>query len=66
MNRTWTVCRQPIPCRRVSTTRQAQAQTLLPWTRPPGGYRLDLERPRQAAGVRVDPGEAALVARLFD
>src|SRR6476646_3743694 len=48
--------------------RQAKlrAGTLLPWTTPPFGYRLDPERPRQAAGVRVDPGEAALVARLFD
>src|SRR6266480_2756226 len=48
--------------------RQARlrAGTLLPWTTPPFGYRLDPERPRQAAGVRVDPGEAALVAQLFD
>jgi hypothetical protein len=30
------------------------------------GYRLDPERPRQAAGVRVEPGEAVLVAQLFD
>src|SRR5215472_10337075 len=43
-----------------------RAGTLLPWTTPPFGYRLDPERPRQAAGVRVEPGEAALVAQLFD
>src|SRR5436305_138810 len=61
---------------RVSTTRQAQAQgieqqldrlragTLLPWTTAPFGYRLDPDRPRRADAVRVDPGEAALVAQL--
>src|SRR5438067_10066191 len=43
-----------------------RAGTLLPWTTPPFGYRLDPERPRQAAAVRVEPGEAVLVARLFD
>ncbi len=48
--------------------RQARlrAGTLLPWTRPPFGYRLDPERPRQAAGVWVEPSEAVLVAQLFD
>ena len=53
---------------RMRRGRQAKlrAGTLLPWTTPPFGYRLDPERPRQAAGVRVDPGEAALVAQLFD
>ncbi|MDQ2814351.1 MAG: recombinase family protein [Actinomycetota bacterium] len=43
-----------------------RAGTLLPWTRPPFGYRLDTDRPRDAAAVRVDPGEAVLVAQLFD
>jgi site-specific DNA recombinase len=43
-----------------------RAGTLLPWTRPPFGYRLDPGRPRDAAGVRTEPGEAALVAQLFD
>jgi hypothetical protein len=48
--------------------RQARlrAGTLLPWTTPPFGYRLDPDRPRQASAVRVDPAEAALVAQLFD
>src|SRR5215217_3473809 len=48
--------------------RQAKlrAGTLLPWTTPPFGYRLDPERPRDVAGVRVEPGEAVLVAQLFD
>ena len=43
-----------------------RAGTLLPWTRPPFGYRLDPDRPRDAAAVRVEPAEAALAAQLFD
>jgi site-specific DNA recombinase len=43
-----------------------RAGTLLPWTRPPFGYRLDPERPRDAAAVGTEPGEAVLVAQLFD
>jgi site-specific DNA recombinase len=43
-----------------------RAGTLLPWTRPPFGYRLDPDRPRDASAARTEPGEAALVARLFD
>jgi site-specific DNA recombinase len=43
-----------------------RAGTLLPWTRPPFGYRLDPERPREAAGLRVEPSEAVLVEQLFD
>jgi site-specific DNA recombinase len=43
-----------------------RAGTLLPWTRAPFGYRLDAERPRDPAAVRVEPGEAVLVAQLFD
>ncbi|MDP9375671.1 MAG: recombinase family protein [Chloroflexota bacterium] len=38
---------------------------LLPWTRPPYGYRLDPRQPRDPAGVRVEEGEAAVVRRLF-
>ena len=46
--------------------RQAKlrAGTLLPWTRPPFGYRLDPERPRQASAVRTERSEAVLVAQL--
>jgi site-specific DNA recombinase len=53
---------------RMRRGRQAKlrAGTLLPWTTPPFGYRLDPERPRQAAGVRVEQAEAVLVAQLFD
>ena len=53
---------------RMRRGRQAKlrAGTLLPWTTAPFGYRLDPERPRRADAVRVDPGEAVLVAQLFD
>jgi site-specific DNA recombinase len=53
---------------RMRRGRQARlrAGTLLPWTRPPFGYRLDPDRPRDAAAVRTDPAEAVLVAQLFD
>jgi site-specific DNA recombinase len=52
---------------RMRRGRQAKlrAGTLLPWTTPPFGYRLDPERPRDAAAVRVEPGEAVMVAQLF-
>ncbi len=42
-----------------------RAGLLLPWTRPPYGYRLDPERPRDPAGVTLAPDEAAVVAELF-
>jgi site-specific DNA recombinase len=53
---------------RMRRGRQARlrAGTLLPWTRPPFGYRLDPDRPRDAAAVRTELGEAVLVAQLFD
>lgn len=45
--------------------RKLRAGMLLPWTRPPYGYRLDPERPRDPAGVRLDETEAAVVRDLF-
>ena len=53
---------------RMRRGRQAKlrAGTLLPWTTAPFGYRLDPDRPRLASAARVDPGEAVLVAQLFD
>jgi site-specific DNA recombinase len=42
-----------------------RAGALLPWTRPPYGYRVDPERPRDPAGVRLDAAEAAIVAEIF-
>ena len=45
--------------------RKLRAGILLPWTRPPYGYRVDPERPRDPAGVRLDEAEAAVVRDLF-
>ncbi|WP_424140850.1 recombinase family protein [Roseomonas chloroacetimidivorans] len=45
--------------------RKLRAGVLLPWTRSPYGYRVDPERPRDPAGVRVDEAEAAVVRDLF-
>jgi site-specific DNA recombinase len=42
-----------------------RAGCLLPWTRVPYGYRSDPDRPRDPAGVTVEPAEAALVRELF-
>src|SRR3712207_5002746 len=42
-----------------------QAGLLLPWTRPPYGYRLAPDRPRDPRGVTVDAAEGAVVAELF-
>jgi site-specific DNA recombinase len=45
--------------------RKLRAGILLPWTRAPYGYRLATERPRDPSGVRVEPGEAAVVQEIF-
>ena len=52
---------------RMRRGRQAKLRSgqLLPWSRPPYGYRLDPERPRDPAGVRAEPVEAAIVQELF-
>jgi site-specific DNA recombinase len=42
-----------------------QAGGLLPWTRPPYGYRVDPSRPRDPTGVRVEPSEVAVITELF-
>jgi site-specific DNA recombinase len=42
-----------------------RAGCLLPWTRPPYGYRLDPDRPRDPAGVTLEAAEAAVVRELF-
>lgn len=38
---------------------------LLPWSRTPYGYRADLERPGDPAGLQLEPTEAAIVTELF-
>jgi site-specific DNA recombinase len=45
--------------------RKLRAGALLPWTRPPYGYRLDPERPRDPARARLDEAEAAIVRDIF-
>ena len=42
-----------------------RAGGLLPWTRTPYGYRVNPDCPRDPAGVRVEPAEAAVVQELF-
>jgi site-specific DNA recombinase len=42
-----------------------RAGTLLPWGPPPYGYRTDPAHPRDPAGVRLEPVEAATVAEMF-
>jgi site-specific DNA recombinase len=42
-----------------------QAGVLLPWTRPPYGYRLGVEHPRDPAGVWIEPAEGVLVQQIF-
>jgi site-specific DNA recombinase len=42
-----------------------QAGVLLPWSVPPYGYRLGLERPRDPAGVWIEPTEGVLVQAIF-
>ncbi len=39
--------------------------TLLPWSVPPYGYRVDPDRPRDPEGVYLDPAEAVVVKELF-
>lgn len=51
-------------CLRRGRVTKIQAGLLLPWTKPPYGYRLDPERPRDPAGVRV-AGEEAAIINLF-
>jgi site-specific DNA recombinase len=42
-----------------------QAGVLLPWTRVPYGYRVSLDRPRDPAGVWIEPVEGAVIQHLF-
>ena len=42
-----------------------KAGALLPWTVPPYGYRSAPDRPRDPAGVQIEPAEGAIVEELF-
>jgi site-specific DNA recombinase len=42
-----------------------QTGALLPWTRAPYGYRTDPDRPRDPKGVRIEAGEAAVIAEIY-
>jgi site-specific DNA recombinase len=42
-----------------------RAGQLLPWSRAPFGYRLDLEHPRDPACLHLDPAAAAVVQEMF-
>jgi site-specific DNA recombinase len=52
---------------RMRRGRQAKLRSgqLLPWTRAPYGYILDVERPRDPSRVRLDPVKAAIVQQIF-
>jgi site-specific DNA recombinase len=43
-----------------------RAGTLLPWTQPPYGYRVDPDRPRDPEGVRINESEAVVVRFIYD
>lgn len=45
--------------------RKLQTGQLLPWTMTPYGYQVDINRPRDPAGVRLDPAAAAIVREIF-
>lgn len=52
---------------RMRRGRQAKyrAGLLLPWTRPPYGYRLGVENPRNPEEVRIEASEAAVVREIY-
>jgi site-specific DNA recombinase len=43
-----------------------QAGTLLPWTRPPYGYRLGVDHPRDPREVRINEFEVAVVQEIYE
>jgi len=43
-----------------------RAGKLLPWGRPPYGYRVDPDHPRDPDGVRLDEAEATSVSQMFE
>jgi site-specific DNA recombinase len=43
-----------------------RAGKLLPWGRPPYGYRVDPDHPRDPDGVQLDKAEMAVVTQMFE
>ena len=43
-----------------------RAGKLLPWGRPPYGYRVNPDHPRDPDGVQLDEAEVAVVVQMFD
>jgi site-specific DNA recombinase len=43
-----------------------RAGVLLPWTRPPYGFLLHPDRPRDPSGVRVEEAESAVVKEIYE
>src|SRR5262249_4538287 len=42
-----------------------RAGLLLPWPTPPYGYRVHPDRPRDPAGVQIEPTEGAVIQEVF-
>jgi site-specific DNA recombinase len=42
-----------------------RAGLLLPWPTPPYGYRVHLDRPRDPAGVQIEPTGGAVIQEVF-
>jgi site-specific DNA recombinase len=42
-----------------------RAGILLPWSKPPYGYRLSPDHPRDPSGVRIEESEAAVIREIF-
>jgi site-specific DNA recombinase len=42
-----------------------RAGTLLPWSRPPYGYRLHPDRPRDPSGLTIDDAEATIIREIY-
>ena len=53
---------------RMRRGRQAKMKsgTMLPWTKAPYGYLMDVERPRDASRVQIDPVKAEIVKQIFE
>ena len=43
-----------------------RAGKLIPWTRPPSGYRVDPDHPREPALLQLDAADTAVVLQMFE